>query len=65
MQLFPMCCRSDTRMMLPLATAAVLPVHFQNQDTEDEDGPGGFTLNRSQLMQLTIAALPRGSKLMW
>jgi hypothetical protein len=52
-------------MMLPLATAAVLPVHFQNQDTEDEDGPGGFTLNRSQLMQLTIAALPRGSKLMW
>jgi GAF domain-containing protein len=39
---------------------AVLPVHYQ---FKGKDTATGF--NRSQLMQLTIAALPRGSNVMW
>jgi hypothetical protein len=39
--------------------AAVLPIHYQYRALDNHD------VNRSQLMQLTIAALPRGSALMW
>lgn len=40
--------------------AAVLPVHYQFKGKDDMTG-----FSRSQLMQLTIAALPRGSDVMW
>lgn len=39
----------------------VLPVHYQHKSTQAAE----FTFSRSQLMQLTIAALPRGSEVMW
>lgn len=39
---------------------AVLPLHYQFKDSGDST-----VFNRSQLMQLTIAALPRGSDVMW
>lgn len=43
-----------------MSLRAVLPVHYQ---FKGKDTATGF--NRSQLMQLTIAALPRGSNVMW
>jgi len=48
--------------MLPLlhVCAAVLPVHYQFKGRDEST-----VFNRSQLMQLTIAALPRGSDVMW
>ncbi|KAF8073110.1 AAP5 [Scenedesmus sp. PABB004] len=42
-----------------IGCAVLLPIHYQHRSLENHD------INRSQLMQLTIAALPRGSSLMW
>jgi hypothetical protein len=42
---------------------AVVPVHYLNRDADDAGA--NLLINRSQLMQLTIAALPRGSHIMW
>lgn len=60
----PLCC-----LLLPALLpccrhmcSAVVPVHYLNRGS---DGSAEFTFSRSQLMQLTIAALPRGSHVMW
>eukprot|EP00879_Flechtneria_rotunda_P017163 GHRR01017975.1.p1 GENE.GHRR01017975.1~~GHRR01017975.1.p1 ORF type:complete len:523 (+),score=135.69 GHRR01017975.1:795-2363(+) len=42
-----------------IGCAVLLPIHYTQKSFENRD------ISRSQLMQLTIAALPRGSNLMW
>lgn len=47
-------------LMLSDAGHAVIPLHYSQQGLEHAGD-----VNQSQLMQLTIAALPQGSQIMW